>query len=76
MDSGRIDDQQQTVFAAADDPAAKNQVLQMARDIGFDAVDAGPLQNARYLEPLGYLNIQLGYVIGLGTKIGLRLFRA
>ena len=76
MDSGRVDGQQLTVFAAADDAAAKNQVLQMARDIGFDAVDAGPLQNARYLEPLGYLNIQLGYVIGLGPKIGLRLFHA
>ena len=76
MDSGHVDGQQLTVFAAADDAGAKNQVLQMARDIGFDAVDAGPLQNARYLEPLGYLNIQLGYVIGLGTKIGLRLFHA
>ena len=48
----------------------------MARDIGFAAVDAGPLQNARYLEPLAYLNIQLGYVIGLGPKIGLRLFHS
>lgn len=76
MDSGRVDGQQLTVFAAADDAAAKNQVLQMARDIGFDAVDAGPLQNARYLEPLGYLNIQLGYVIGLGPEIGLRLFHS
>jgi predicted dinucleotide-binding enzyme len=45
----------------------------MARDIGFDAVDAGPLQTARYLESLGYLNIQLGYVIGLGPQIGFRL---
>jgi predicted dinucleotide-binding enzyme len=74
MDSGHVDGQQLTVFAAADDAAAKDQVMQMASDIGFDAVDAGPLKNARYLEPLGYLNIQLGYVIGLGTKIGLRLF--
>lgn len=76
MDTGRVDGQQLTVFAAGDDAGAKNHVLQMARDIGFDAVDAGPLQNARYLEPLGYLNIQLGHVIGLGPRIGLKLLHA
>ncbi len=76
MDSGAIDGQQLTVFAAGDDAAAKQQVIQMARDIGFDAVDAGPLENARLLEPLGYLNIQLGYVLGLGANIGLRLVHA
>jgi predicted dinucleotide-binding enzyme len=38
-------------------------------------VDAGPLANARLLEPLGYLNIQLGYVLGLGAQIGLKLVR-
>ena len=75
MDSGAVDAQPVTVFAAGDDAAAKQQVMQMARDIGFDAVDAGPLQNARLLEPLGYFNIQLGYVLGLGTDIGLRLVR-
>src|ERR671912_2356507 len=75
MDSGSIDGQPVTVFAAGDDAAAKQQVIQMARDIGFDALDAGPLQNARLLEPLGYFNIQLGYVLGLGTDIGLRLVR-
>jgi predicted dinucleotide-binding enzyme len=75
MDSGRLDGQPVTVFAAGDDVASKQQVLQMARDIGFEAVDAGPLQNARLLEPLGYFNIQLGYVLGLGTDIGLKLMR-
>jgi predicted dinucleotide-binding enzyme len=75
MDSGNVDGQPVTVFAAGDDAAAKQQVMQMARDIGFDAVDAGPLQNARLLEPLGYFNIQLGYVLGLGTDIGLKLVR-
>ena len=75
MESGGLDGQPVTVFAAADDAAAKQQVMQMARDIGFDAVDAGPLQNSRLLEPLGYFNIQLGYVLGLGTDIGLRLVR-
>jgi 8-hydroxy-5-deazaflavin:NADPH oxidoreductase len=76
MDSGAVDGQQLTTFAAGDDANAKRQVIQMARDIGFDAVDAGPLQNARLLEPLGYFNIQLGYALGLGTEIGLKLVHA
>jgi 8-hydroxy-5-deazaflavin:NADPH oxidoreductase len=76
MDDGGVGGQPVTVFVAGDDAAAKQQVEQMARDIGFDAVDAGPLQNARLLEPPGYFNIQLGYVFGLGTDIGLKLVRA
>lgn len=76
MDSGTVGGQQLTTFAAGDDATAKAQVMQMARDIGFDVLDAGPLQNARLLEPLGYFNIQMGYVLGLGTRIGLKLVRA
>lgn len=76
MDSGAVGAQQLTTFVAADDATAKKQVIQMGRDIGFDVVDAGPLQNARLLEPLGYFNIQLGYVVGLGTEIRLKLVRA
>jgi 8-hydroxy-5-deazaflavin:NADPH oxidoreductase len=48
-------------------------VLQLARDIGFDAIDAGPLKNARYLEPLAVLNIHLGYAAKMGTDIGFKL---
>lgn len=76
MDSGAVGGQQLTTFVAGDDAMAKAQVMEMARDIGFDAVDAGPLHNARLLEPLGYFNIQMGYVLGLGTQIGLKLIRA
>jgi predicted dinucleotide-binding enzyme len=75
MESGHLGDEQLTVFAASDDADAKQLVLDLAKAIGFDALDAGPLSNARLLEPLGYLNIQLGYVLGLGTQIGLQLLR-
>lgn len=43
MDSGRLKDQRLTVFAAGDDEEARVAVLEMAKSIGFDAVDAGPL---------------------------------
>lgn len=75
MSTGQVKGEKLTLLAAGDDQAAKEQVLAMGRDIGFDAVDAGPLQNARWLETLGYLNIQLGYMLKMGTGIGFRLVR-
>jgi NADPH-dependent F420 reductase len=56
-------------FIASDDDTAKEMVSAIATDAGFDAVDAGPLSNARYIEPLAYLNIQFGYMLGRGTQI-------
>ncbi len=75
MGTGRLGDQALTAFVAGDDADAKATVLALARDIGFDAVDAGPLRNARLIEPMAYLNIQLAYVLGMGPKIGLKLLR-
>ena len=67
--------QQITNFAASDDAEARKTVLEIERAIGFDAVDAGPLKNARYLEPLGMLNIQLAFSLGLGANFGVKLVR-
>lgn len=75
MSNGKTKDTQLTVFAVSDDNAAKEKVLTLAKDIGFDAVDGGPLKNARWLESLGYLNIQLGYTLGMGTQIGFKLVK-
>lgn len=76
MDKGQLEGTPLSLFAAGDDSGAKEKVLQLARDIGFDAVDAGPLANARWLEALGFFNIQLGYVQKLGTGIGFKLVHA
>ena len=76
MDSGRIGEHQITLLVAGDDKDARAKTLQMGHDIGFDTVDAGPLENARLLESLGNLNIKLGYSLGLGTGIGFKLVRA
>ncbi|WP_321450044.1 NAD(P)-binding domain-containing protein [uncultured Cohaesibacter sp.] len=56
-------------FVASDDDAAKAVVKDLAAEIGLEPKDAGPLSNARYLEPLGFLNINFGYVLGYGTQI-------
>lgn len=57
------------VFVATDDAQARQRVADLAGSMGFDVIDAGPLRNARYLEPLAGLNIYLGYAAGLGTLI-------
>jgi 8-hydroxy-5-deazaflavin:NADPH oxidoreductase len=58
-----------SVFVAGDDEKAKETVKQLTGSLGFEAVDAGNLKNARYLEPLAGLNIYFGYGAGLGTNI-------
>lgn len=73
MDSGSVHGEKLTAFVAGDDAAAKRRVQEMAQQIGFDAVDAGPLQNARWLETLGVLNVRLGYGVGLGPAMGFKL---
>lgn len=57
------------VFYAGDDEVAKEKARELIESTGFAPVDAGPLKNARYLEPLAGLNIYLGYGAGLGTGI-------
>jgi NADPH-dependent F420 reductase len=64
-----------SIFVAADDNDAKSMVSDLITRMGFDAIDAGPLKIARTLEPLAFLNINLGYNQGLGTSIGFTVLR-
>ncbi|WP_026350118.1 NAD(P)-binding domain-containing protein [Bordetella sp. FB-8] len=63
------DGQRGSVFFAGDSDAAKSTVKSLIDSLGFRAVDAGGLRNARYLEPLAGLNIYFGYGAGVGTSI-------
>jgi len=76
MATGKIGNEQLTLFVAGDDLTAKEAVLSLARDIGFDSVDAGPLRCARYLEPMAMEQITLAYLLKMGPSIGFRLARA
>ena len=75
MTTGQNTGTQLTAFVAGDDADAKNTVLELAKGNGLDAVDAGPLANARLLEPMAFLQIQLGFFFGHGPNIGFKLVR-
>ena len=59
-----------SVLVAGNHAAANAEVVQLAKDAGFTAFDTGPLTNARYLEPLAALGIQLAYGKGHGGEVG------
>lgn len=74
MSSGKVKGEALSALVAGDDAGAKKEVLAFAKAIGFEAVDAGPLTVARYLETLGFLNIQLGFgATNYGTDIGIKV---
>lgn len=74
MPTGKVQGEPLSLLVAGDDTQAKQQVLDLGRAIGFEPVDAGPLSNARYLEALGFLNIQLGYgPTKYGTDLGFKV---
>jgi predicted dinucleotide-binding enzyme len=64
-----------TMFFAGDDAPAKGVAAQLAREIGFEPVDAGPLASARLLEPLAMLWVTLAYGQKQGTGIAFKLLR-
>lgn len=47
------------IFYAGDDDSAKQEVVELIEATGFEPVDAGPLSNARFLEALTVLVIQI-----------------
>jgi predicted dinucleotide-binding enzyme len=62
---------------AGDDAAARETVVALATRLGFDAVDAGALAAARWLEPFAMTWIHLAIARGLGRDFAFaRLHRA
>jgi 8-hydroxy-5-deazaflavin:NADPH oxidoreductase len=63
------------MFICGDDEATKPAVLALASDIGFDAIDAGKLVQARLLEPWAMLWISLAFGGNVGREFGFALLR-
>jgi 8-hydroxy-5-deazaflavin:NADPH oxidoreductase len=71
----RFGEQRATMFYCGDDRAAKSVARQLIDDVGFEAVDAGPLTSARYLEPLAMLYIHLAFEQGWGSNCAFKMIR-
>lgn len=56
------------VFVAGDDEGAKKVVSDIVAKGDFEPVESGALSNARYLEPVGEINIHFGFFLGWGTS--------
>ena len=60
-----------TVLTCEDDEAARSTVIALAKEIGFEGVDAGASPN---IENLGLLVGQLAYGSGFGNRVTLRAY--
>jgi len=77
LSTGRAGGEAIALPVAGSDARAKETVMRLAADVGFDPVDAGPLKNARYLEPLAMQLMYFAYgTPKMGRNIGLKLLRS
>ena len=61
-----------SLLYCGDDTGAKQIAAQLIRDLGFEPVDAGPLEVARYTEPFTLLIARLAYDSGRGPELSYR----
>jgi len=73
LEDPRFGEQDATMFICGDETEAKDVVKSLAEELGFEAVDAGSLSNARLLEPMAMLWIRLALVEGFGRNIAFKL---
>ncbi len=68
-------DQRASMLYAGDDVEAKHLAAQLVSDLGFDAVDAGPLSQSAYLEALAWLWISMAFKFGHGRGMAFCLLK-
>jgi 8-hydroxy-5-deazaflavin:NADPH oxidoreductase len=56
-----------------DDDDAKEVAARLIRDVGFDPVDVGPLETARYIEPFSLLVAKIAYEGEGGAAVAYRI---
>ena len=64
-----------SMMLCGDDAEAKKAAAELARQLGFEPVDVGPLKSARYLEAVAMLWIDMAVLQGFGTNFGFRVVK-
>jgi NADPH-dependent F420 reductase len=64
-----------SMMLCGDDAEAKKVVADLARQLGFEPVDVGPLRSARYLEAVAMLWIDMAHLQGFGTNFGFQVVK-
>jgi NADPH-dependent F420 reductase len=64
-----------SMMLCGDDAEAKKVAADLARQLGFEPVDVGPLRSARYLEAMAMLWIDMALLQGFGTNFGFQVVK-
>ena len=75
MANSSFDGHKPVLFYCGDDADAKQVVKKLIDELIFESVDAGPLTQARLLEPFALLWISMALVQGLGQDFAFELLR-
>ncbi len=75
MEDASYGDQQASMFYCGDDEGAKEVVKELAEQLGFDAIDCGPLKLSRQLEPLAMLYVHLAVFEGWGGDCAFKMLK-
>ena len=61
------------MFLCGDAADAKDVVMKLGQDVGFDMINAGKLATSRLLEPVAMLWMHLAFRGGLGRDFAFKL---
>jgi 8-hydroxy-5-deazaflavin:NADPH oxidoreductase len=75
MENPSFEGHRPVMFYCGDDAQAKQIVKKLIDELVFEAIDAGPLRQARLLEPFALLWISMAYAQGMGRDFAFELLR-
>lgn len=75
MENPTFEGHRPVMFYCGDDSQSKQVVSKLISELVFEPVDAGPLTQARLLEPFALLWISLAFAQGMGREFAFELLR-
>jgi len=75
MADAKYGEESASMFYCGDHEAANEIVKHLAEDLGLEAIHAGPLSNARFLEPFAMLYIHLAVRGGWGSNCAFKMMK-